>query len=59
MIWAAVGTAMSAPAVLWALALFAALGAVLLSHPSCRDYHPSNSRSAIAAAPSLPRYEEE
>jgi hypothetical protein len=33
MIWAAVGTALASPAVLWALAPFAALGAILPGHP--------------------------
>jgi uncharacterized protein DUF4395 len=33
MIWAAVGTALASPAVLWALLPFAALGAILRGHP--------------------------
>jgi hypothetical protein len=33
MIWAAVGTARNSPMVLWTLAPFAALGAILPGHP--------------------------
>lgn len=34
MVWTAVGTALASPAILWALAPFAALGAILPDHPS-------------------------
>ena len=33
MVWAAVGTALASPTILWALAPFAALGAILPGHP--------------------------
>ena len=33
MLWAAVGTALASPVILWALVPFAALGAILRGHP--------------------------
>ncbi len=33
MVWGAVGTALASPTILWALAPFAALGAILPGHP--------------------------
>lgn len=33
MLWAAIGTALASPAILWALVPFAALGAILPGHP--------------------------
>ncbi len=33
MVWVAVGTALSSPTILWSLVPFAALGAILTSHP--------------------------
>ena len=33
MVWVAVGTALASPTILWALAPFAALGAILPGHP--------------------------
>lgn len=54
MVWAAVGTALASPAVLWALAPFAALGAVLPTHPF--DVLYNHGLRHLLAAPALPRY---
>ena len=54
MIWAAVGTAMSSPAVLWALAPFAALGAVFPSHPF--DVIYNHGLRDLFGTPALPPY---
>jgi hypothetical protein len=54
MIWAAVGTALASPAVLWALAPFAALGAVLPGHPFDVVYNLGLRH--LFGLPALPRY---
>jgi len=54
MIWAAVGTALASPTVLWALAPFALLGAVLPGHPF--DVLYNYGLRHLSGAPALPRY---
>jgi hypothetical protein len=54
MLWAAVGTALASPAVLWALAPFAALGAILPGHPF--DVIYNHGLRHLTGAPALPRY---
>ena len=54
MIWAAVGTAMASPTVLWALAPFAALGAVFPSHPF--DVIYNHGLRHLLGTPPLPPY---
>lgn len=54
MVWAAVGTALASPAVLWALVPFAALGAILPTHPF--DVLYNHGLRHLLAAPALPRY---
>lgn len=54
MIWAAVGTALASPTILWALAPFAALGAILRGHPF--DVFYNHGLRYLFGMPSLPRY---
>jgi len=54
MIWAAVGTALASPAILWALAPFAALGAILPGHPFDLVYNYGLRH--VFNTPALPRY---
>jgi len=54
MIWAAVGTALASPIVLWALAPFALLGAILRGHPF--DVLYNYGLRHISETPELPRY---
>lgn len=54
MVWAAVGTALASPAILWALAPLAALGAILPGHPF--DIIYNYGLRHISGAPPLPRY---
>lgn len=54
MIWAAIGTALASPAVLWALAPFAALGAILPGHPF--DVIYNHGIRHLFGTPALPRY---
>lgn len=54
MIWTAVGTAMESHAVLWWLVPFAALGAILPSHPFDVLYNFGGRH--LTGGPSLPRY---
>src|SRR5260370_8023769 len=54
MIWAAVGTALASPTVLWALAPFALLGAILPGHPF--DVLYNYGLRHLSGAPALPRY---
>ena len=54
MVWAAVGTALAAPAILWILVPFAALGALLPSHPF--DVFYNYGLRFIFGTPTLPRY---
>ncbi len=54
MVWVAAGTALASPTILWVLAPFAALGAILPGHPfdvlyNCVLRHP-------LGTPALPRY---
>lgn len=54
MVWAATGTALASPGILWALAPFAALGAILPGHPFDVLYNYGLRR--LFDAPMLPRY---
>jgi hypothetical protein len=54
MVWAAVGTALASPTVLWALAPFALLGAILRGHPF--DVLYNHGLRHLSGAPALPRY---
>jgi hypothetical protein len=54
MVWAAVGTAAASPMILWALAPFAALGAILRGHPF--DVFYNHFLRHVLAKPPLPRY---
>lgn len=54
MVWAAVGTALASPAILWALAPFAALGAILPGHPF--DVFYNYGLRHLLDTPALPRY---
>ena len=54
MIWAAVGTALASPTVLWALVPFAALGAVFPWHPF--DVLYNHGLRHLVGTPALPRY---
>lgn len=54
MLWAAVGTALSSPTILWALAPFAALGAIFTSHPF--DVLYNHGLRHYLGTPPLPRY---
>lgn len=54
MVWAAVGTALASPTILWALAPFAALGAILPGHPF--DVFYNHGLRHLLGAPALPRY---
>lgn len=54
MLWAAAGTALSSPAILWALAPFAALGAIFPSHPF--DVLYNHGLRHYLGTPPLPRY---
>lgn len=54
MLWAAAGTAMASPAVLWALAPFAAMGAVFPWHPF--DVVYNHGLRHLLGTPALPRY---
>jgi hypothetical protein len=54
MIWAAIGTALASPTVLWALAPFALLGAILPGHPF--DVLYNYGLRHLYGAPALPRY---
>jgi hypothetical protein len=54
MIWAAVGTALASPTVLWALAPFALLGAILPGHPF--DVLYNYGLRHLSGAPALPPY---
>jgi len=54
MLWATVGTALASPMILWALAPFAALGAILPGHPF--DVLYNYGLRHLTGAPALPRY---
>jgi len=54
MVWAAVGTALASPIVLWALVPFAALGALLPGHPF--DVVYNHGLRYVFGTPALPRY---
>jgi len=54
MTWAAVGTALASPAILWALAPFAALGAILPGHPF--DVFYNYGLRHLQGTPALPPY---
>lgn len=54
MAWAAVGTALASPAILWALAPFAVLGAILPGHPF--DVFYNYGLRHLFGTPALPRY---
>ena len=54
MVWAAVGTALASPTILWTLAPFAALGAILPGHPFDVLYNFGLRR--IFGTPMLPCY---
>ncbi len=54
MAWAAVGTALASPAILWALVPFAALGAILPGHPF--DVLYNHGLRYLLGTPPLPRY---
>ncbi len=54
MIWAAIGTAYASPTILFALAPFAALGAILPGHPF--DVIYNYGLRHLSGAPALPRY---
>ena len=54
MIWAAIGTALQSATVLWALAPFALLGAVLPGHPF--DLLYTHGLRHVTGGPRLPRY---
>jgi Domain of unknown function (DUF4395) len=54
MVWAALGTALTSPIILWALMPFAALGAILPGHPF--DVLYNYGLRHLLHAPALPRY---
>ena len=54
MLWTAVGTALASPTILWALAPFAALGAILPGHPF--DVLYNYGVRHLMGTPVLPRY---
>lgn len=54
MVWAAVGTALASPTILWVLAPFAALGAILPGHPF--DVFYNYGLRHLFGTPALPRY---
>ena len=54
MAWAAVGTALASPTILWALVPFAALGAILPGHPF--DVLYNYGLRHLFGTPPLPRY---
>jgi len=54
MVWAAVGTALASPIILWALVPFAALGAILPGHPF--DVFYNYGLCHLLGTPALPRY---
>lgn len=54
MVWAAIGTALASPTILWALAPLAALGAILPGHPF--DIIYNYGLRHISGTPPLPRY---
>lgn len=54
MIWTAVGTSLSSPAILWSLVPFAVLGAILSGHPFDVIYNIGLRR--LLDMPALPRY---
>jgi len=54
MVWAAVGTALASPTILWVLAPFAALGAILPGHPF--DVLYNYGLRHLLGTPALPRY---
>lgn len=54
MVWAAVGTALESYVILWALAPFAALGAIFPSHPF--DVFYNHGLRHLFRTPALPRY---
>ena len=54
MLWTAVGTALASPMILWALAPFAALGAILPGHPFVVLYNYGLRH--LTGTPALPRY---
>lgn len=54
MLWAAVGTALASPTILWALAPFAVLGAILPGHPF--DVLYNYGLRHLLGTPALPRY---
>ena len=54
MVWAAAGTALASPTILWALAPFAALGAILPGHPF--DVFYNHGLRHLLGTPALPRY---
>ncbi len=54
MVWAAVGTALASPAILWALVPFAAFGAILPGHPF--DVLYNYGLRYFFGTPTLPRY---
>ena len=54
MAWAAVGTALASPVILWALVPFAALGAILPGHPF--DVLYNHGLRHLFGTPALPRY---
>lgn len=54
MVWAAIGTALASPVVLWMLVPFAMLGAILPSHPF--DVLYNHGLRHLTGMPVLPRY---
>lgn len=54
MVWAAVGTALASPTILWVLVPFAALGAILPGHPF--DVLYNYGLRHLFGTPALPRY---
>jgi len=54
MVWAAIGTALGSATILWALAPFAALGAIFTSHPF--DVVYNHGLRHWLGTPALPRY---
>jgi hypothetical protein len=54
MAWAALGTALALPTILWALTPFAALGAMLPGHPF--DVFYNHGLRHLFGTPALPRY---
>lgn len=54
MLWAAVGTALASPTILWTLVPFAALGAILPGHPF--DVLYNHGLRHLLDTPALPRY---